>query len=143
MQLPSWVTLKSLSSSSSLVMCVCVCVIRLFMFLVQFMTSSLSTRPSNCRLFYKIIIGGVTFTCAGGMLCLCFPKCQWNSVFCSLSSGARVNAKDNMWLTPLHRAVASRSEVGGHTRSHALLINTKLLTFVASRGCCKHSLSSE
>nr|DBA20136.1 TPA: hypothetical protein GDO54_015861 [Pyxicephalus adspersus] len=26
-------------------------------------------------------------------------------------SGARVNAKDNMWLTPLHRAVASRSEV--------------------------------
>ncbi|MEQ2193854.1 hypothetical protein XENOCAPTIV_016115, partial [Xenoophorus captivus] len=23
---------------------------------------------------------------------------------------ARVNAKDNMWLTPLHRAVASRSE---------------------------------
>eukprot|EP00064_Thunnus_orientalis_P008259 superscaffoldBa00000973_g8282 len=25
-------------------------------------------------------------------------------------SGARVNAKDNMWLTPLHRAVASRSE---------------------------------
>lgn len=25
--------------------------------------------------------------------------------------GARVNAKDNMWLTPLHRAVASRSEV--------------------------------
>ncbi|KAL0626526.1 retrotransposable element ORF2 protein [Plecturocebus cupreus] len=24
--------------------------------------------------------------------------------------GARVNAKDNMWLTPLHRAVASRSE---------------------------------
>lgn len=29
----------------------------------------------------------------------------------SLSSGARVNAKDSMWLTPLHRAVASRSEV--------------------------------
>ncbi|CAG14608.1 unnamed protein product, partial [Tetraodon nigroviridis] len=26
-------------------------------------------------------------------------------------SGARVNAKDSMWLTPLHRAVASRSEV--------------------------------
>ncbi|EPY77258.1 ankyrin repeat domain 28-like protein [Camelus ferus] len=25
-------------------------------------------------------------------------------------AGARVNAKDNMWLTPLHRAVASRSE---------------------------------
>ncbi|KAK1797807.1 hypothetical protein P4O66_008163, partial [Electrophorus voltai] len=27
-----------------------------------------------------------------------------------LSGRARVNAKDNMWLTPLHRAVASRSE---------------------------------
>uniref|UniRef100_A0A4W5M5D5 Uncharacterized protein n=1 Tax=Hucho hucho TaxID=62062 RepID=A0A4W5M5D5_9TELE len=26
-------------------------------------------------------------------------------------SGARVNAKDNKWLTPLHRAVASCSEV--------------------------------
>lgn len=25
--------------------------------------------------------------------------------------GARVNAKDNKWLTPLHRAVASCSEV--------------------------------
>lgn len=30
---------------------------------------------------------------------------------CCLLAGARVNAKDNMWLTPLHRAVASRSEV--------------------------------
>lgn len=30
---------------------------------------------------------------------------------CCLVAGARVNAKDNMWLTPLHRAVASRSEV--------------------------------
>lgn len=31
---------------------------------------------------------------------------------CAFSfAGARVNAKDNMWLTPLHRAVASRSEV--------------------------------
>lgn len=28
-----------------------------------------------------------------------------------LCAGARVNAKDSMWLTPLHRAVASRSEV--------------------------------
>lgn len=27
------------------------------------------------------------------------------------SPGARVNAKDNKWLTPLHRAVASCSEV--------------------------------
>lgn len=27
------------------------------------------------------------------------------------STGARVNAKDNKWLTPLHRAVASCSEV--------------------------------
>ncbi len=33
--------------------------------------------------------------------------------------GARVNAKDNMWLTPLHRAVASRSEVGLFVK-HAL-----------------------
>lgn len=34
------------------------------------------------------------------------------------SVGARVNAKDNMWLTPLHRAVASRSEVNTHTLTH-------------------------
>uniref|UniRef100_A0A8C6L4J5 Ankyrin repeat domain 44 n=1 Tax=Nothobranchius furzeri TaxID=105023 RepID=A0A8C6L4J5_NOTFU len=32
------------------------------------------------------------------------PRC------CLHAAGARVNAKDNMWLTPLHRAVASRSE---------------------------------
>ena len=32
-----------------------------------------------------------------------------NTNVCSL--GARVNAKDNKWLTPLHRAVASCSEV--------------------------------
>lgn len=31
--------------------------------------------------------------------------------FCS-SSGANVNAKDTVWLTPLHRAAASRNEVG-------------------------------
>lgn len=33
-------------------------------------------------------------------------------------TGARVNAKDNMWLTPLHRAVASRSEVSERTHVH-------------------------
>lgn len=33
------------------------------------------------------------------------------------SAGARVNAKDNMWLTPLHRAVASRSEVSIHANT--------------------------
>lgn len=33
-------------------------------------------------------------------------------------AGARVNAKDNMWLTPLHRAVASRSEVSERTHVH-------------------------
>lgn len=27
-------------------------------------------------------------------------------------SGARVNSKDNRWLTPLHRACCSNSEVG-------------------------------
>lgn len=41
------------------------------------------------------------------------PVCLIPLPLFSLSSpGARVNAKDNMWLTPLHRAVASRSEVG-------------------------------
>lgn len=28
------------------------------------------------------------------------------------SAGANVNAKDTVWLTPLHRAAASRNEVG-------------------------------
>ena len=31
--------------------------------------------------------------------------------FFLLVAGARVNAKDSKWLTPLHRAVASCSEV--------------------------------
>lgn len=39
-------------------------------------------------------------------------------MLCFRSAGARVNAKDNMWLTPLHRAVASRSEVKTHTHTH-------------------------
>lgn len=41
-------------------------------------------------------------------------KCMTlNSLTASVLSlvGARVNAKDNKWLTPLHRAVASCSEV--------------------------------
>lgn len=42
-------------------------------------------------------------------------KCE----FGLLSVGARVNAKDNMWLTPLHRAVASRSEVNTHLYTHS------------------------
>lgn len=40
------------------------------------------------------------------------PLCLSN--LCCLIPGARVNAKDNMWLTPLHRAVASRSEVSDY-----------------------------
>lgn len=36
-----------------------------------------------------------------------------------LTQGARVNAKDNKWLTPLHRAVASCSEVTHYTNTHA------------------------
>lgn len=42
---------------------------------------------------------------------LFFPPPSLGSPFLA---GARVNAKDNMWLTPLHRAVASRSEVNMH-----------------------------
>lgn len=38
--------------------------------------------------------------------------------------GARVNAKDNKWLTPLHRAVASCSEVGEHS---SVSVSTTLL----------------
>ena len=42
---------------------------------------------------------------------------------CSL--GARVNAKDNKWLTPLHRAVASCSEVHSALHyHHRILIST-------------------
>lgn len=37
--------------------------------------------------------------------------CSLTLSFCS-SSGANVNAKDTVWLTPLHRAAASRNEVG-------------------------------
>lgn len=50
------------------------------------------TRSAGCR-------------AAGGPWLRCGPN------LCCLVAGARVNAKDNMWLTPLHRAVASRSEV--------------------------------
>jgi hypothetical protein len=35
-----------------------------------------------------------------------------------IPTGANVNAKDTLWLTPLHRAAASRNEVG---TSHHLL----------------------
>ncbi len=41
------------------------------------------------------------------------------SLSASLIQGARVNAKDNKWLTPLHRAVASCSEVTQSTNKHA------------------------
>lgn len=41
------------------------------------------------------------------MLFLSFP----NTYVVVSIVGARVNAKDNKWLTPLHRAVASCSEV--------------------------------
>lgn len=49
----------------------------------------------------------------------------WHLLFLTLShsllltQGARVNAKDNKWLTPLHRAVASCSEVTHYTNTHA------------------------
>lgn len=55
--------------------------------------------------------------------------------FLSFDKGARVNAKDNMWLTPLHRAVASRSEVGvilskcNIVRCSSQGINVKQITF--------------
>jgi len=45
------------------------------------------------------------------------------------SLGARVNAKDNKWLTPLHRAVASCSEVHAAPHNHA----SSFLTTHASR----------
>lgn len=41
------------------------------------------------------------------------------SLSASLIQGARVNAKDNKWLTPLHRAVASCSEVMHYTNTRA------------------------
>lgn len=51
-------------------------------------------------------------TCPGapqwGQRVTCLPP---DPSFCS-SSGANVNAKDTVWLTPLHRAAASRNEVG-------------------------------
>uniref|UniRef100_A0A8D0D5R9 Ankyrin repeat domain 44 n=1 Tax=Sander lucioperca TaxID=283035 RepID=A0A8D0D5R9_SANLU len=40
-------------------------------------------------------------------------------------SGARVNAKDNMWLTPLHRAVASRSEAVRVLIRHSADVNAR------------------
>ena len=39
-----------------------------------------------------------------------------------LLAGARVNSKDSRWLTPLHRACASKSEVRSHTRHFLNLI---------------------
>lgn len=43
-------------------------------------------------------------------LMYCFAVIH-ESVCSACDVGARVNAKDNKWLTPLHRAVASCSEV--------------------------------
>lgn len=48
------------------------------------------------------------------------------------NSGARVNAKDNKWLTPLHRAVASCSEVSRYTTQ----VHTQMQTN------CTHHCSS-
>lgn len=60
-------------------------------------------------------------------------KCVYctHMVFFSFFQGARVNAKDNKWLTPLHRAVASCSEV---TQKCFLLLatDTQLSFFVPS-----------
>lgn len=55
-------------------------------------------------------------------------------------TGARVNAKDNMWLTPLHRAVASRSEVSERTYTHAREREPRPLDDV-QRFVCKHTHS--
>ena len=41
---------------------------------------------------------------------LTFVCCLFNIYL--LLTGASVNAKDHVWLTPLHRAAASRNEVG-------------------------------
>uniref|UniRef100_A0A7N6B735 Ankyrin repeat domain 28b n=1 Tax=Anabas testudineus TaxID=64144 RepID=A0A7N6B735_ANATE len=45
-----------------------------------------------------------------GMFCFWFIRHYWRLSSVLLLVGARVNAKDNKWLTPLHRAVASCSE---------------------------------
>lgn len=53
--------------------------------------------------------------------------------------GARVNAKDNKWLTPLHRAVASCSEVcecSYHSGQHAPLSTVTNLTGVELKPTC-------
>lgn len=51
------------------------------------------------------------------------------SIFLSHShiQGARVNAKDNKWLTPLHRAVASCSEVTNYTSTPLLMCSVVTL----------------
>lgn len=51
-------------------------------------------------------------------------------------SGARVNAKDNKWLTPLHRAVASCSEVRhvlGTTNINKLMFSGSLMSSLCAQ----------
>lgn len=47
--------------------------------------------------------------------------CSLTISSCS-SSGANVNAKDTVWLTPLHRAAASRNEVCADGRRNAFFL---------------------
>lgn len=65
-------------------------------------------------------------------------------------SGARVNAKDNKWLTPLHRAVASCSEVRhvlhiiGTTNRNKQMFSGSLMYCVFRRPsrCCWNTLQT-
>lgn len=59
--------------------------------------------------------------------------------------GARVNAKDNKWLTPLHRAVASCSEVRvlilTHTPVHMCFTVKYVVIFKCTLNKVEHDLN--
>lgn len=70
---------------------------------------------------------------------LAFQPCLY------LLSGARVNAKDSKWLTPLHRAVASCSEVFFKFCFHCsmnLLINDLYGAIMSSSCSCWMNVGS-
>ncbi len=66
---------------------------------------------TTCFLQLCSLVNLTTHQCCVSSSSVCSPLCA--------PAGARVNAKDNMWLTPLHRAVASRSEVSTHKNTHS------------------------